>query len=86
MYQYLYPQNLKAKPQLWLWGMRDFIILSIAALLAVVVLLYAGGKLLLAFALSFGFLTVRFRDTTILQTIGYAVRFFVTRQQCYLWR
>ncbi len=86
MYQYLYPQNLKAKPQLWLWGMRDFIILSIAALLAVVVLMASGAKFLLAFALTYGFFTIRFRDTTVMQTLGYAVRFFVTGQQCYLWR
>lgn len=29
MKTYIYPQNLKAKPHLWLWGMRDFVILAI---------------------------------------------------------
>ena len=38
MTQYIYPQNLKAKASLWLWGMRDFVILCIAALLSVVAL------------------------------------------------
>ena len=32
MTQYLYPQNLKATANLWLWGLRDFCILGIAAL------------------------------------------------------
>ena len=34
MTQYLYPQNLKATANLWLWGLRDFCILGIAALLS----------------------------------------------------
>ena len=38
MTQYIYPQNLKAKASLWLWGMRDFVILCVAALLSVVAL------------------------------------------------
>ena len=36
--RYLYPQNLKATANLWLWGLRDFIILCIAALASVVAL------------------------------------------------
>ena len=39
MTQYLYPQNLKATANLWLWGLRDFCILGVAALLSIVVLL-----------------------------------------------
>ena len=38
MTSYLYPQNLKATANLWLWGLRDFTIFCIAALLSVVVL------------------------------------------------
>ena len=38
MTQYLYPQNLKATANLWLWGLRDFCILGIAALLSIVAL------------------------------------------------
>jgi hypothetical protein len=35
---YLYPQNLKATANLWLWGLKDFVILAVAALVAVLVL------------------------------------------------
>lgn len=31
MTQYLYPQNLKATANMWLWGLKDFAILGIAA-------------------------------------------------------
>ena len=40
MTQYIYPQNLKATANLWLWGLRDFCIIGIAALLSVVILVY----------------------------------------------
>ena len=42
MTQYLYPQNLKATANLWLWGLRDFCILGIAALLSIVTLVQLG--------------------------------------------
>ena len=38
MTQYLYPQNLRAVANLWLWSLKDFAILGIAALLSVVIL------------------------------------------------
>ena len=38
MTQYLYPQNLRAVANLWLWSLKDFAIVGIAALLSVVIL------------------------------------------------
>ena len=38
MTTYIYPQNLRAKANLWLWSLRDFLIMGIAALLSVVIL------------------------------------------------
>lgn len=37
MTQYLYPQNLKATANMWLWSLKDFAILGIAALLSVLI-------------------------------------------------
>ena len=61
MTQYIYPQNLKAKANLWLWGLRDFVILSIAVLISVVLLVHSG--MLLPAALSMCF-AVRYFITT----------------------
>ncbi len=36
MTQYLYPQNLKAAANLWLWSLKDFCILGIATLLSII--------------------------------------------------
>ena len=86
MTRYLYPQNLKATANLWLWGLRDFLILGVSALLSIVILVETGFALLLAFTFCFGFLTIRLDDTTILDFIRYAVRYFITQQQYYEWR
>lgn len=42
MTQYLYPQNLKATANLWLWSLRDFAILCIAVLLSALALVQLG--------------------------------------------
>ena len=86
MTQYLYPQNLKAKANLWLWGLRDFVILGIGALLSIMALVQFGIMIPAAITLCCGFMTIRLDDTTVLDFIRYAVRYFVTAQQAYEWR
>ncbi len=86
MKTYIYPQNLKAKPQMWLWSLRDFVILALAVLLSVVALIYSRMLLPLALALCFAFVTIRVEDTTVLDYLGYAVRHFITGQRNYEWR
>lgn len=86
MNTYLYPQNLKATANLWLWGLRDFVILCIAALISVLVLVQLKIFLPVAMTLCFGFLSIRLEDTTVLDFIRYAVRYFISTQQHYDWR
>lgn len=84
--RYLYPQNLKAKANLWLWSLRDFAILAIAALLSIVMLVELHWLVPAAATLCYGFLTIRMEDTTILDFLRYAVRYFITTQQYFEWR
>ena len=86
MTQYLYPQNLKATANLWLWSLKDFAILSIAALLSVLIVSVSRFILPLALTLGYGFLTIRTDDTTVLDYIKYAVRYFISTQQHFEWR
>ena len=86
MARYLYPQNLKATANMWLWGLRDFLILGVSALLSIVILVETRFVLPIALTFCFGFLTIRLDDTTILDFIRYAVRYFITKQQYYEWR
>lgn len=86
MKQYLYPQNLKATANLWLWSLKDFCILGIAALLSLVILVQTRIVIPAAATLCFGFLTIRLDDTTVLDFIRYAVKYFISTQQEYHWR
>lgn len=86
MKTYIYPQNLKARAHLWLWSLRDFLILSIGCLLSAVILVHSGILIPAAGSFSFGFLTIRLEETTIMDYLGYAVRFFLTTQQYFEWR
>ena len=86
MTQYLYPQNLKATANLWLWGLRDFVILGVAALLSIVLLVRLQMAVPLALTLCFGFLTIRLEESTVLDFLIHAVRFFLSTQQYFEWK
>lgn len=86
MTQYIYPQNLKVTANLWLWGLKDFVILAVAALLSVLALVQLRILLPAAATLCYGFLTIRMDDTTVLDFMRYAVRYFISTQQYFEWR
>lgn len=86
MIQYLYPQNLKATANMWLWSLKDFAILGVAALISIVALVQLGFFIPAAATLCYGFLTIRMDDTTVLDFLRYAVKYFITTQQYYEWR
>lgn len=86
MTTYIYPQNLRAKANLWLWSLRDFLILGVSALLSVVILVQARIFLPASATLLYGFLSIRLDDTTITDYIRYAAKFFITTQQHFEWR
>ena len=82
---YIYPQNLKATANLWLWSMRDFVILAIAVLLSAVILVQLKTVMLAAVTLCYGFLTIRMDDTTVLDFMRYAVKYLISTQQYFEW-
>lgn len=86
MKAYLYPQNLKAMAQLWLWSLKDFTLLTIGALLAALILTHIGWVAPMAAVLVFAFLTIRLEETTVLDFLRNAVRYFLTTQQYFVWR
>ena len=86
MKQYLYPKNLRAKANLWLWGLKDFIILFVLTLISIVMLVKLGVLIPAAITLCFAILTIRKEEMTVLDFIKYAVRYFMTEQQEFKWR
>lgn len=85
MTTYLYPQNLKATANMWLWSLRDFAIISIAMLLSVLILANTRMVIPLAVTLCFGFLTIRLEETTVMDFIRYAIKYFISTQQEFYW-
>lgn len=86
MRQYIYPQNLKAQPKLWLWKLRDIAILGIALLISIFAVATKKLVLPLALTLAYAFLTIQLDEASILDFIKRAFRFFVSTQQQYVWK
>ena len=86
MKTYIYPQNLKARSQLWLWSIRDFLIICFMLILSVVILTQIWSFLPFAVTAMFAFLSIRFDDTTIIDYIVCAFRYFVSAQQIFYWK
>ena len=86
MKYYLYPKNLKAKANMWLWGLKDFVILCVLLLLSAFALAKLGWLIPIAITLCYGFLTIRKDDATVMNYIRYSVKYLITEQQTYKWR
>lgn len=86
MNAYIYPQNLKAEPKLWLWSLKDLAVIGIAFLISVLALSQVRLMLPLALTLGYAFLTIRLEDMTVLDFIKRATQYFITTQQYYEWR
>lgn len=83
--QFIYPQNMRASATLWLWSLKDFAIIVVAALFSAMVL--ATTKILVPAVITalYAFLSIRTEDITILDFIKYAVRYFISTQQYFEW-
>lgn len=83
---YMYPDNLKAKATLWLWELRDIVIIGIGLLISVFALSQLGFMPPIVITAVYAFLTIQFEDTSILNFIRYACNFFILKQQLFEWR
>ena len=83
---YIYPDNLTAKPTLFLWQLRDIAILAPALLLSIFLLVKASLMLPLILTIVFAILSVRVDGSCILDFLRFAAAFFLTKQQYYEWR
>ena len=77
---YLYPEDLTARPMLWLWTLRDVAWIGTGLLLSVLALTQTGSMipLVITAALHGGI--------SMLDFLRYAAAFFFFGQQYYVWR
>ena len=82
---YIYPDDLKAAPTLWLWRLRDLTAGGLMAVFGIVTLTQFRTPLFAAIAALYLFLTVRIEDACILDFIRKAGVYFIGRPQLYRW-
>ncbi|MFT8890041.1 MAG: hypothetical protein ABF904_14725 [Ethanoligenens sp.] len=82
---YIYPDNLRAKPTLWLWQLRDLGVIGVGLLIAVLALTQLRFLPPIVIVALYAFLSIRFDDTSILDFIKNAGAFFLTKPQFYEW-
>ena len=86
LYLYIYPENLKAKPKLWFWQLKDVAVIGLALLVSVFALAQGVGFTPLVLSALFAFLTIRVDDKSVLDFIRYAALFLFLQQQYFEWR
>lgn len=76
---------MRASATLWLWGLKDFAVIVIAALFSALVL--TTTKILIPAVLTavYAFLSIRSDETTVLDFIKYGIRYFISTQQYFEW-
>ena len=83
---YIYPDNLKSAPMLFLWRLKDLAVIGTGALISVFALSQTGITFPIVITVAYGFLEIRYEDTSILDFIKYAVNYFLIEQQEYRWK
>ena len=82
---YIYPNNLKAKPTLWLWALRDMAVIGVCLVLSVLALVELRLVPPLVATVLYAFLSIRLEDASILDFLRYAMCFLFIKQQYYEW-
>ena len=86
MTNYIYPDNLKSAPMLFLWRLQDLVKIGIGAIISVVALAETGFTIPLVITIAYAFLAIRFDDTSILEPYGKDCVCYRFEQQEYRWQ
>ena len=83
---YIYPNDLKAKPTLWLWALRDVAVIGICLVLSVLALVELRLVPPLIITVLYAFLSIRLEEASILDFLCYATCFLFIKQQYFEWK
>ncbi len=83
---FIYPENLKAKAQLFLWELKDLAITGVALLLAVLCLVVFKTFVPFVVAVVFAFLSIRIDGFCVLDFLKFGATYFLVKPQKYEWR
>lgn len=77
---------MRTQTKLWLWSLKDIIILGIALTISVVSWAKLGFVIPAALTAVYAILTMRMDENSILDYIKCAWRYFISTQQYFEWR
>ena len=77
---------MRTQTKLWLWSLKDIIILGIALTISVVSWAKLGFIIPAALTAVYAILTMRMDENSILDYIKCAWRYFMSTQQYFEWR
>ncbi len=86
IFMFIYPNNLKAKPTMWLWAMRDVAVIGVCLVLSILALVELRLAPPLVVTVLYAFLSIRLEDASILDFLRYAMCFLFLKQQYFEWR
>ena len=85
MKTYIYPDNLRAKAQLWMWKLRDMGIIGVGLIISILSLTQIGFSLPLVAVCAYAFLSIQLDDMSIKDYIVWAYGYLISKQQYYEW-
>lgn len=77
---------MRTQTKLWLWSLKDIIILGIALTISVVSWAKLGFVIPAALTAVYAILTMRMDENSILDYIKCSWRYFISTQQYFEWR
>ena len=83
---YLYPTNLKSKPMLGLWTLKDVSLIGICTLISLLFLTQLGILIPLVITVIYAILSLKVENTSVLEFIIFACNFCFMQQQTYYWK
>ncbi len=83
---YIYPENLRAKPKLWLWELRDVAAAGIGGIHSVLALAQGLGRFPLVLTYLYAILSIRMEGDSILDFLRRAICFLFVHQQYFEWK
>jgi len=83
---YIYTENLRSSPTLFLWRLKDLTIIGISMVISIFIFSKTGFAVPIAVSIAFAILCVRFEETSIKDFIGYSMNYFLVKQQEFVWR
>jgi len=76
---------LKATVKFWLWSVKDFLIIALTLIVSVFIATTFVTLIPFAIIACYAFLTIRIEDTSVIDYISYATKFFIGAQQSFYW-